>query len=197
MREMMRLFIVIVIFSAVSGGLLAFLHHGMAQRIETQELTYVRGPAIHLVMEGSSNDPLVDRFKLSLENREIYFYVGIFEGKPKIVALESFGKGYDGDIGVIVGFDVEKDNIIGIGITTNTETPGVGKRIETDKDFQSQFNGLPVKTDYKIRPDGGEIDAISGASFSSRGVVQALNTAVKIYEKLKPEILKNLKGFEA
>jgi electron transport complex protein RnfG len=196
MREMIRLFVVILIFSAVSGGLLTILHSKTEARIEYQELKFVKGPAIKQIMEGSSNDPLVTRFKLKDDTEERSFYVGIFDGDPNIVAFETFGKGYEGDIGVIVAVNVENDEIFGIGMTTNKETPGVGKRIETDVDFRLQFNELSIEESIKLRNDGGQIDAISGASLSSGGVVAAVGSAKEIYKRLKPEIIEKLKGFK-
>lgn len=195
MREMIRLFAVIFIFSAVSGGLLTLLHGGTEARIKYQELQFIKGPAIKQIMEGSSNDPLMDRFQLNDETEEREFYVGIFDGDPNIVAFETFGKGYEDEIGVIVAVNTENDEIYGIGITTNKETPGVGKRIETDMAFREQFKGLPIVEGVKLRKDGGQIDAISGASFSSGGVVSAVDSAKEIYERLKPEILQKLKGY--
>jgi electron transport complex protein RnfG len=197
MREMIKLLAVVLIFSAVSGGLLAALYGGTLERIEYQELLYVRGPALKQVMQGSSNDPLTDRFKLADGEEERAFYVGVFDGKANVVAFESFGKGYEDEIGVIVGVNLETDKIVGIGITTNKETPGVGKRIETDSAFKSQFEGLPIKDPFKIRGDGGQVDAVSGASFSSRGVCGALNESAEIYMRLKADILEKMKAFQA
>ena len=197
MREMIKLLVIVLIFSAVSGGLLAALHGGTLERIEYQELLYVRGPALKQVMQGSSNDPLTDRFKLMDGEKERAFFVGVFDGKANVVAFESFGKGYEDESGVIVGVNLETDKIVGIGITTNRETPGVGKRIETDSAFKSQFEGLPIKDPFKIRGDGGQVDAVSGASFSSRGVCGALNASAEIYMRLKADILEKMKAFQA
>jgi len=197
MREMIKLLAIVLIFSAVSGGLLAALHGGTLERIEYQELLYVRGPALKQVMEGSSNDPLTDRFKLTDGEEERAFFAGVFDGKANVVAFESFGKGYEDEIGVIVGVNLETDKIVGIGITTNKETPGVGKRIETDSGFKSQFEGLSIKDPFKIRGDGGQVDAVSGASFSSRGVCGALNASAELYMRLKADILEKMKAFQA
>ena len=61
MREMIRLFMVILIFSAVSGGLLTVLHTGTEARIEYQELKFVKGPTLVEILEGASNDPSCTR----------------------------------------------------------------------------------------------------------------------------------------
>jgi electron transport complex protein RnfG len=196
MREMIKLFMVILIFSAVSGGLLTVLHTGTEARIEYQEIKFVKGPTLVEILEGASNDPLVDRFKLADGEQERDFYVGVFDGNPNIVALETFGKGYEGEIGVIVAINVENDQILGIGVTTHSETPGVGARAKTDLAFRSQFEELAFEDPIKVRADGGQIDAISGATLSSQGVCSAVDAAGEIYKRLKPSILEKLSPFK-
>ncbi|MBA7643022.1 Ion-translocating oxidoreductase complex subunit G [subsurface metagenome] len=196
MREMIRLLVVVAVFSAVSGGLLAAIQNGTRDRIEYQQLKFVKGPTIQQILEGSSNDPLVDRFKLPDGKEERSFFVGVFDGKANIVALEAFGKGFDGDIGVIVAVNVENDEIVGIGVTTHSETPGVGSRVKTDPSLSEQFKGLPIKEPFKVKADGGQIDAISGATVSSRGVCGAVVDSAEIYMRLKKDIIEKLKAFK-
>jgi len=196
MREMIRLLVVIAVFSAVSGGLLAAIQMGTKDRIEYQQLKFVKGPTIKQILEGASNDPLVDRFKLPDGKKERNFFVGVFDGKANIVALEAFGKGYGGDIGVIVAVNVENDEIIGIGVTTHSETPGVGSRAKTDPSLSDQFQGLPIKEPFKVKADGGQIDAISGATISSRGVCGAVVDSAEIYQRLKKDIVEKLNAFK-
>jgi electron transport complex protein RnfG len=196
MREMIKLFLVIFIFSAVSGGLLTVLHGGTEARIEYQELKFVKGPTLVEILEGATNDPLVDRFKLVDGEQERDFYVGVFDGNPNIVAFETFGKGYEGEIGVIVAINVENDQILGIGVTTHSETPGVGSRAKTDPAFRSQFEELAFEDPVKLRADGGQMDAISGATLSSRGVCNAVDAAGEIYKRLKPSIVEKISSFK-
>lgn len=196
MREMIRLLVVVAVFSAVSGGLLAAIQNGTRDRIEYQQLKFVKGPTIQQILEGSSNDPLVDRFKLPDGKEERSFFVGVFDGKANIVALEAFGKGFDGDIGVIVAVNVENDEIVGIGVTTHSETPGVGSKVKTDPSLSEQFKGLPIKEPFKVKADGGQIDAISGATVSSRGVCGAVVDSAEIYMRLKRDIIEKLKAFK-
>jgi len=196
MREMIRLLVVIAVFSAVSGGLLAAIQNGTRDRIEYQQLKFVKGPTIQQILEGSSNDPLVDRFKLPDGKEERSFFVGVFDGKANIVALEAFGKGFGGDIGVIIAVNVENDEIVGIGVTTHSETPGVGSKVKTDPSLSEQFKGLPIKEPFKVKADGGQIDAISGATVSSRGVCGAVVDSAEIYMRLKKDIIEKLKAFK-
>ena len=109
------------------------------------------------------------------------------------MAFEIFGKGYGGAMGVIVGVNLENDEIIGVGVTTHSETPGVGSKAKTDPDFTAQFKGLSILDPFKVKTDGGQIDALSGATISSRGVCGALVEAGEIYKKLKPTIIEKMK----
>jgi electron transport complex protein RnfG len=193
MREMIRLFVIILLFSCVSGGLLAVVRSGTQERIEYQQVKFVKGPTIKQIMEGCSNDPLSDRFKIRDGDNERSFFVGEFDGKRNVVAFESFGKGFGGNIGVIVAINVETDEIVGIGVTTHSETPGLGSRAKSEPDLSKQFKGLSIKEPFKVTTDGGKIDAISGATMTSRWVCGAVVISAGIYDRLKNEILKKMK----
>ena len=197
MRDMIKLFVVITIFSALSGGLLAVVRSSTQERIEYQQLKFVKGPTIKAIMDGCSNDPLVDRFKIEDEKKERSFFAGVFDGKANTVALESYGKGFGGDIGVIVAVNVENDTIVGIGVTTHSETPGPGSKAQSDPFLSSQFKGLSINEPFKVKADGGKIDAISGATISSKGVCGAVVSAAEIYLRLKTSIAEKLKEIKA
>lgn len=195
MREMIQMVVVLTVLSFVSGGLLAYVKDGTKDKIEVQQLTFVKGPAIKAILKGATNDPITDRFKLKDGDTERSFFVGVFDGKPKIVAFESSGKGFGGDLGLMVGVNLEDGKIAGVGVTTHSETPGVGSRAKTDPTFVAQFPGMPIAETFKVKADGGQVDALSGATVTSRGVSAALTEAGKIYEKLKPEIEDKAKTF--
>jgi electron transport complex protein RnfG len=195
MREMIKMVVVLTVLSSASGLLLASVRNGNLERIEYQQLKFVRGPAIRTILEGASNDPLVDRFKLKDAETERSFFVGVFDGKPDTVAFESVGKGYGGKIGVMVGVKITNDKIAGVSVTTHSETPGVGSRAKTDPSFVAQFKGLSLIDSFKVKGDGGKVDALSGATLTSRGISAALTQAVQIYERLKPQLTEKLKTF--
>lgn len=194
MREMLKLFLSVVIFSAVAGGLLTALQNSTKERIEYQQLLFVKGPAIMQILDGCTNDPLVDRFKLQDGETERSFFIGKFDGKPTTIAFETYGGGFGGDIGVMVAVDVETDKIVGMGVTTHSETPGIGSRAKTDKAFSRQFQGMEIAQTFKVKSDGGQVDAISGATVSSKGVSAALTTASQVYQRLKSEIVKKMQA---
>jgi len=192
MRDMLKMIVVITVLAGFSGGLLAAVRNGTKQRIEDQQLAFVKGPAIKSILEGCTNDPVTTRFNLEDDGTVRTFFVGIFDGKPSEVAFEGEGKGFGGNIGVMVGVNPEKDEVVGIGVTTHSETPGLGSRAQTDPKFAAQFKGLSITEPFKVKADGGQIDALAGATVTTRGVCAAVTAAGEIYRKLKPEIRKDV-----
>ena len=192
MREIIKLFIVVAIFGAVAGGVLASVRDATYDKIESQVWKYVTGPAIEELFKGCTNDPKEDQFILPDGQEEIKVFIAEYDGKRDIVAFETSGKGYDGKIGVMVGYDLEKDELVGMRVTTHTETPGVGSRATTEIGFIEQFNGKSIGSTFKVRADGGDIDAMSGATVTSKGVSSGIADSVKKYKRLKEEIRKNM-----
>jgi electron transport complex protein RnfG len=194
MREMIKMVIVLTILSTVSGGLLAYVKVGTKERIDNQVLQLVKGPAIRSILEGASNDPIADRFSLPDGEQEVDVFVGKFDGQPKTVVLEGFGKGYGGDIGLMVAVDVTQDQIYGVEVTTHSETAGLGSRVKDDPAFPTQFKGQPIDKPVQVTGDGGGINALSGATITSRAVCAAATEATQIYQRLKPQIEDKLKS---
>jgi electron transport complex protein RnfG len=195
MNEIIKMIVVLSILAAVSGGGLAAVRNGTKTQIEVQQLKFVKGPAIKEILKGSSNDPIADRFKVRDENSEISFFVGRFDGKANVIAFEGAGKGYGGDIGIMVGVNIDDGKIIGAAVTTHSETPGLGATAKDDPTFVSQFKDLSVTDLIKVTNDGGTINAMSGATITSRAVCDGVAGAMDIYKKLKPQLTEEVKAF--
>lgn len=194
MRELIKMIVVLTVISLASGGLLAALRDGTQERIDNQVLEFVKGPAVRSVFEGASNDPIANRFQITDGDKQRTFFVGVFDGEPKGLAMEaSSGKGYKGDVGLIVAVDVKSDKLFGIGVTTHNETPGLGAKAKSDPKFAAQFKGATLAGPVKVTQDGGSINAISGATITSRAVCEAVSDALSVYEKLKPQIAEKMK----
>jgi len=195
MREMIKMVVVLTILSLFSGGVLAYLRNSTQDRIDNQVLEFVKGPAVRAIFEGAGNDPIADRFTLKDGDVERTFFVAVFDGEPRGVAFETSGKGYGGDVGLMVGIDVKDSKLIGVGVTTHGETPGMGAKAKSDPSFVAQYKGLELEKPIAVTLDGGTISAISGATITSRAVSSAATDADKIYQKLKSQIADNLKKF--
>lgn len=96
------------------------------------------------------------------------------------VAVYSKVNGYH-EFNMLVGLNMNGE-ITGVKILESTETPGIGTKIE-NKDFINEFIGKnePVK----FKKDGGDIDAIAGATYSSSGFIEGINKAIEVFETVK------------
>ncbi|MCK5783195.1 MAG: RnfABCDGE type electron transport complex subunit G [Desulfobacterales bacterium] len=195
MNDMVKMVVVLTVLASVAGGVLAAVNKGTASQIEAQQLTFVKGPAIMSILEGSTNNPIEDRFKIVDGGVETSFFVGVFDGKATTIAFEDFGKGFGGDIGVMVGVNVNEDKLVGAAVTVHTETPGLGANAKDKPDLVSQFKGLSVKESVTVTKDGGQINAISGATITSRAVCVAVDKALKSYQKIKPQLQQEIQKF--
>ena len=196
MRDIIRMIVVLALLGTLSGGGLAFVKKNTEAKIEYQVLKFVKGPAIKEIMEGCSNDPIVDRIKIKDGEIERDFHVGVFDGKPNIVAYETLGKGFGGPFGVMVGVNLDTDELIGMGVTAPfSETPGLGARAKTEESFKNSFKGLSINKPVKVKTEGGGVDAISGATITSKGVCAAVTASSEFYNKLKPQIIEKAAAF--
>ena len=186
MLDMLRMITVLSTLCALSGFALSYLKTATAPDIERQLLVNVQGPALARVFGAAENSPIEERRRFSLDGRDVTVFPAIIGGRLAGVALEEHGKGYGGAIGVMVGFNVANDSLAGIGITTLKETPGLGMRV-SEPAFYEQFSGK--KTPVSLAANGGNIDAVSGATISSQGVTEAVNLAAGVYSRLKAELL--------
>lgn len=185
MNDLLKMVGVLSILCALSGFALAGLKTLTAPIIEEQVLTFVQGPALQGIFSQSENSPIADRKVFEHENNKITVFPCMQNGKLTAIAIEEQGKGYGGNIGVMVGFNITNDSLAGVGITLLKETPGLGMRV-TEANFREQFvnKTLPVA----LTANGGAIDGISGATISSTGVVSAINKASDTYKAIKPAV---------
>jgi len=188
MREMIKMVIVLTILCCFSGVVLAYLSNSTKERIDNQVLEFVKGPAVRTIFEGAENNPIADRFILKDGDVERTVFVAFYEGEPRGVALETFGKGYGGNVGLMVGIDLKENKLMGVGVTTHAETPGMGAKAKSDPNFVAQFKEQPIDNPIKVTADGGGINAISGATITSRAVSAAATEAGELYNKMKDQI---------
>lgn len=107
-------------------------------------------------------------------------YMIYYNGAEIGFAFLAVGKGYGGLIDILVGLE-DETTIKGVTIVSHLESPGLGARIISSS-FRDQFVGVNI-ADVALTQKGGEIDAITGATISSRAVVDAIRATAM--EKVK------------
>lgn len=179
--------LVLVGVAVVIGAVLAWVNNITEQPIaEKAQQTLAAG--IKEVMNSTDikvEDP--DTVKMEIQGKESIFTVhnvyttdGAYLGS----AVESTTMGFGGDLKVLVGFNAE-GTILGYTILQASETPGLGAK--ADKWFQKDGKGNIIgkslaNGDLKVNKDGGDVDAITASTITSRAFLKAVNQAYSAYQ---------------
>lgn len=128
------------------------------------------------------------------------FYRGTEGMKVSALAYEISGQGYAGEIRLIMGLDSD-GKVLGIRVLSHSETPGLGDKIEVERDnWILGFNGLslgdPPREKWKVKKDGGQFDSFTGATITPRGVLKAIEEGLVFFEDNKTELLSPPAVFE-
>ncbi|MDP8217479.1 MAG: RnfABCDGE type electron transport complex subunit G [Candidatus Theseobacter exili] len=193
MREFVKLSLSLSIACLIAAIVLAIVHAITAGPIDEQNKR-AELEAVTRTLPNYDNDPVADKKILTIRDEQKTFYIGKKDGKVVGVAFETFGEGYSGKIFVMVGITPE-GVVSGIQIRSQQETPGLGARI-TEPSFYNQYKDVSlsmkkglVNGKLAVDKDGGNVDSITGATISSRGVTQAVNIALEIFKKYKKDII--------
>ena len=140
------------------------------------------------------NDLLQSPLQLPGQKSEpITVYRGIAGTQVSALAWEVSSQGYAGEIRLLLGLDAE-GKILGVRVLSHAETPGLGDKIEVDKDnWMLGFNGLslgnPPAAEWKVKKDGGRFDAFSGATITPRAVLQAIVSGLSFFNQQRTVLL--------
>lgn len=115
------------------------------------------------------------------------YYTQSIDGQTSAWAVKSTTSGFGGPLTVLVGVGTD-GSVYSTKVLSHTETPGLGAKCQTDEGFLVQFRGLdPSVKILKVTKDGGNIDAITASTITSRAYTLAVANAVEVAKTLKPE----------
>jgi len=156
--------------------------------------------AIRAVVPDFSNLPGEEMMKLASENDSLFFYVARQNDEITGIAVETFtNQGFSGKFRIMVGFTTD-GSIYDIMVLEHKETPGLGDKIEKKKSFNkttglswsSQFKGQhPEEYTMAVKQDGGQVDAITASTITSRAFCDALQRAYDGFLKIMPELIQD------
>ncbi len=178
--------LVLVGFSVIIALLLAWVNHVTESPIKSKAEKTLR-EGIQFVMQKQDIRVLGnDTLKLMSDGKEsVYVIHTIANRSEKAIgtAVESTTLGFGGDLKVLVGFDIS-GKILGYTILQSSETPGLG--MKADKWFQKDGKGNiigknPADGELAVSKDGGDIDAITASTITSRAFLKAINQAYAAY----------------
>lgn len=138
--------------------------------------------AISLVVPEFDNDPLAEMYKAAPEGSEdsIEIYPAKKDGKIVGYAVSSFSnKGFGGLVKLMVGMYPD-GKIYDVSVLEQKETPGLGTKM-TEPKFKGQFKEKdPATFSLSVKKDGGDVEAITASTISSRAFCEAAKMAYDI-----------------
>lgn len=206
----LNMVLVLFIVTAVASTVLGFVYQLTKEPIETAKLTK-KLTAIKEVVPAFDNDPNKEMYLIELEGGEpVEVYPAKKDGELVGVAIKSYtNMGFSGLIRIMVGFEPD-GTIYNYQVLEHKETPGLGTKMDdwfkpapavegaqkTQASFVDWLFGIkpgagggnksiigkdPSKANLTVSKDGGEIDAITAATISSRAFLDAVNRAYNAY----------------
>lgn len=123
---------------------------------------------------------------VSDKNEDITYYTAVNNGETEGYIFTFTEKGYGGEINVMTAIGNEGKIIAVEILDASDETPGLGQNV-TKEDFCSRYKdkiGTVTAVKNNANPEKNEIDAVTGATISSKAVTRAVNRAVETYGKI-------------
>jgi len=174
----------LVIVTMVASTALGYIYELTKEPIAAAKLAK-KIRAIDQVVVPYDNNPVEEMFKLPAvgSGDSLEVYPAKKNGETVSYAVRTFSnKGYGGMVWLMVGL-LPDGAIQDIAVLEHKETPGLGTKM-AEPEFKDQFKGKnPSEFNMKVKKDGGEIDALTGATITSRAFAQAADLAYETLAK--------------
>ena len=181
---LLNMFVALFVICVVSGGVLGIVYSATKGPITKAE-NAKKTEAIENVLP-EFNELKETKVKSAMEDIDIPFYLAYDADNNFIgAAVETFtNKGFSGNVSLMVGI-LADGTVNNISVLQHAETPGLGSKM-TEPSFKDQFNNKNADSfNFKVKKDGGDVDAITAATISSRAFCDAVNRALSTFENNK------------
>ena len=170
-------------FSVIAGGVLGWVNDVTAEPI-AQANAKILSDAIAEVVPGFDNNPAESPEMVEMEGVSYKIYKATKGGEFIGAAVEASSNAFGGTLTVLVGFDPE-GNIIDYSLLKHAETPGLGSKAADwfKKGAKGDITGMnPGEKPLTVSKDGGQVDAITASTITSRAFLLAVNNAYAAYK---------------
>lgn len=172
----------LTILCAIASAAIAWVYLETKPRIDLEEQRRLILARKEVLTQASKFE------EKSISEKETYVQGYDENGKPVGRIAETKKRGYAAMIRVLVGVDTSY-KVTKVKILDEMETPGLGAKIK-EKKFLEQFPGKTIE-ELKLKRDKGAIDAVTGATISSRAVIDAVKEGLNKFAGLsKTEVSK-------
>jgi electron transport complex protein RnfG len=182
-----NMLLVLTGITIVSVGLLGFVNEMTKAPIEEAKMKALND-ALKVVVPPFDNNPVHDSDTIFDEKDgkktvKFIIYPATKDGKRVGTAIQASSMGFGGEMQVLVGFD-DKGDIYNYSLLAHSETPGLGSKADTwfKKGGKGDIIGKnPGEQPLTVSKDGGQIDAITASTITSRAFLKAVNAAYAAY----------------
>lgn len=175
-NEIVRLIVVLGLITFVCALLLGAVNGVTAPKIEQNNIN-TRNAAMAEIIPGAEFEDL--NTTVPAPDKNTPSITGVYKatagGADAGYCVEVTPNGFGGAINMIVGIAPD-GTVAGVKVTKHAETPGLGAKSQ-DADWIAQYAGQPADGSLAVTKDGGSINAITGATITSRAVTKGVNTA--------------------
>lgn len=180
--------ITLLSITLIASASLAMVYNVTKEPIKLVQIEN-KNKSIKEVLPDFDNQPFTELYKIPSDGDSLVCYPGKLNGEIIGVAVETYTKkGYSGFISIMVGFKPD-GTIINYSVIEHKETPGLGTKMvdwfKTDKKEQSIIGKNPGINNLTVKKDGGEVDAITAATISSRAFCDGIQRAYNAYMNSK------------
>jgi len=181
-------------FSLAATLLLALAHTFTREPIAARALEDLRQSLAQVIPQAiHDNNPAADVLDLPQPGAPLRVYRARRAGRVTGVAFETHGRGYSGDIRVLLGVAAD-GRLLGVRVLQHAETPGLGDKIEVGRsDWITRFNGLslgqPPEAQWAVKKDGGQFDQFAGATITPRAVVSSVREGLRLFAAQRHALL--------
>lgn len=180
-----NMFVSLTVICLVCSALLGGAYAITKDKIDEAEVNK-QNEAIARVVPEFDNIPSEEVFEVELEGKKYAVYPAKLSGEVVGYAINTSATGFSGPVVIMVGITAE-GRIFNTVPVSHAETPGLGAKIsEEGNPFVEQFRDMdPSATVLKVKKDGGDIDAITASTITSRAYTAAVESAWMVFNKIK------------
>ncbi len=177
MKEMLKLVAVLTIICSVSAAMLAAVYNVTMGPI-LKALEEKTAEAAGQVMPAGAPQAVKE-----IIDGALCFVARSDDGTIRAIAVEGVSpNGYGGEIRLMIGLSAER-TLVDYRVITSKETAGLGTKI-AEPEFMKPLLGQPFSARWKVRKDGGDFDAVTSATISSRAAFECIRDAIAKYENV-------------
>ena len=185
--SLMNMVLVLTLVAVIMGGILAYVNHltegPIAEQKEKALADGIKAVMACNDLKVAKTDEVKQNDAKGKEMTFTVYQIQDAQGKDLGAAVESTTMGFGGNLKVLVGFDPD-GKILGYTLLEHAETPGLGAKADKwfQKDQKGDIIGKDPKEPLTVSKDGGQVDAITASTITSRAFLLAINNAYKAYK---------------